>query len=479
MIPTPRPISAARKRQVAAASELIKGLRGAEALDLFAYHFPGDTKAFKQVEAVIKPLRLELRRLLAGEDIHVGIEILDPLLFRLIRDGSEDPIAEAVAELNQQAFHEPGFVLYPLHSYGVMRPFSFGRPSRDEVVFSDLGVAVVPPTKSIQQTIKFVEEAALALGINSSIPSHALSQEHANRRFRWLSENPLMMIRVRSYAVGAYENQSEYMRKLGLGAAQVMLLSVLADPTDPKRFSSSRSSDETLDIRHYLVFENAGAGRELSYRRVPMNLSATALAQLSDLNVDLHLETLKAPTGIQLSARSEAAINGLAVFHRANVVPGRQDTARTRFALKLLDSTYWFRRSFTGSAMDHEAIVSLAVAFEALLIDSYSGGVTARIVDRATHILKAEGQPRAVIEIVRKLFSARGNVVHAGSTTSKLDLPLARKAYAYCLMHILERLARIDETTTTAVGDLLGDVRPVRPTLGERVRRAWRAFTQN
>ncbi|GAA0195321.1 hypothetical protein GCM10009081_07640 [Brevundimonas nasdae] len=56
---------------------------------------------------------------------------------------------------------------------------------------------------------------------------------------------------------------------------------------------------------------------------------------------------------------------------------------------------------------------------------------------------------------------------------------MARKAYAYCLMHILERLAQIDETPTTAVGDLLGDVRSVRPKLDERVRRAWRAFKQN
>ena len=475
MIPSPAPITTTRRKQVVATTTLLNRLRGSESLDEFVYNFGEDTREFKQVEAAIKPLRLELHALLNQQDVHVGIEIIDPLIFRLIRGGSVDPVGDAVAELNQQSFHEPGFVLYPLHGYGVMRRFRLGAPEIEDVAFAALGIAVVPQTQSIQKTVEFVERAASALGISSPIPTHALLQEHANPRLKWLSENPLMMIRVRSYAVGAYENQSEYMRKLGLGAALVMLLSVLIDPQSSGRYSSSRSSGETLDIRHYLVFENAGGGRDLSYRRVPMNLSATGLAQLSDLNVDLQLEAMAASQAEK--DRVEAAVTAMGDFPRANVGPARPKTARTRFAAKVSDSVYWFRRSFTGSGTDHEAIVSLAVSFESLLIDSYAGGVTARIVDRAAHILTAEGQPDPVVEIVRKLFSARGDVVHSGSTSSKLDLPLARKAYAVCLVHLLERLGQVQENTTTAVGDLLGEVRPVRPKLWERLAKAWRAFS--
>ncbi|WP_396593824.1 hypothetical protein [Brevundimonas sp. R86498] len=481
MILTPAPIAPNRRKQVAAASTLLKGPRGTKTFDDFIFKYADSTKEYRQIEAVHKPLRQALRGHLLRQDIHIGAEILEPLLFRLIRDGSVDPVSEAVAELNQQAFHEPGFVLYPVHSYGVMRTFSLASPGpagTGDLVFTDLGIAIAPPTQSIKNTLAFVTRSAAALGITSPAPISEIRQEHANPRLHWLSKNPLLMIRVRSYSAGAYENQSEFMRRLGLGAAFVMLLSVLVDPRDEKRWNSSRSSNETLDIRHYLVGDNGGGGRNLSHRRVPMNLSPAGLAQLSDLNVNLHLDRLAAPAGTRLARRAEQAIVALEAFTRLNAVIQQPATARTRLSSKLLDSVYWFRRSFPAGSQDHEAIVSLAVAFESLLIDSYASGVTGRIVDRAIHILKAEGQPAPVQEIVRKLFSARGDIVHAGSTSTTLNLPLAREAYAFCLLHLLGRIGHVSETTTTAVGDMLGEVALVRAGLGERVRRAWRALMQ-
>lgn len=90
-------------------------------------------------------MRIEL---LNQQDVHVGIEIIDPLIFRLIRSGSVDPVGDAVAELNQQSFHEPGFVLCPLHGYGVMRRFRLGGAEIEDVAFAALDIAVVPQTQS-------------------------------------------------------------------------------------------------------------------------------------------------------------------------------------------------------------------------------------------------------------------------------------------------------------------------------------------
>lgn len=58
----------------------------------------------------------------------------------------------------------------------------------------------------------------------------------------------------------------------------------------------------------------------------------------------------------------------------------------------------------------------------------------------------------------------------------RIDLALARRAYAVCLIHVLERLAQVQTSTTTAIGDILGELRPVRPSLLQRLRGAWRGF---
>lgn len=270
-----------------------------------------------------------------------------------------------------------------------------------------------------------------------------------------LTDNPLMLIRVRSFSGGQYENQRAFTDKLALGTALVMMASVLTDPREGTRaavMSSARMNNfETRDINHYLVFENAGRRRRLQIRRVPMNLSPQVLAQLSDLAVDLDPESWATPRVTPQIDQLSRAFASFEPFHARH--GWQREGARGRVARKLFDSIFWFRRSFNSVADVREAVVALAVAFETVLTDSYgSTDVFHAKVERAL-----SDAPRAAElgEEVRHLFRARGQAVHLGGITEGPDLRLARRAYVRCFIHVAERLHAAPRESSAPIAVIL------------------------
>lgn len=455
-----RPPALARKTQkrLVAASEALAGLRRVRTLDDFVYYVEEEDPISRLVSPVVVELRNRAERTLRSHDVHVGRSIVEGAMFDLVRAGSSDPLGDFYSLVEGRGFHEFGFVLYPLHSFGVLHeePAFFGEQAPDEVVFPDNGVAITPQLNSAESAVAWLRRIAPQIGVTSKIPADVLFNHLRNPVLDWVTSNPLMVIRVRSYSAGQYENQNAYADKLALGTALVMMAAALTDPRADVHSAVSSTARvnnfETLDIRHYLVFENAGTRRKLEIRRVPMNLAPQTLAQLSDLAVDLDPQSWR-PERVHAAIRRLSRAVALFEPFRARYLSDGSGDARTRVARKIFDSVFWFRRSCNSIADPREAVVAQAVAFEVLLTDS---NVSLDVIlEKLEAALAGQRHVAALLDEVDSLFEARNEAVHAGAMMRRPDLALARRAYVGAFMHIAERLGAVPLETSSPIADML------------------------
>lgn len=439
-------------------------MRRVRTLDDFVYYVEEDDPISRLVSPVVMELRNRAERTLRSHDVHVGRTIVEGAMFDLVRAGSSDPLGDFYSLVEHHGFHEFGFVLYPLHSFGVLHeePAFFRDRAPDEVVFPDNGLAVTPQLNSAESAIAWLRRIAPRIGVTSKIPADMLFNHLRNPVLDWVSSNPLMVIRVRSYSAGQYENQEAYADKLALGTALVMMASVLTDPRSDVHSAVSSTARvnnfETLDIRHYLVFENAGTRRKLEIRRVPMNLAPQMLAQLSDLAVDVDPQSWRPKRVDAAIRRLSRAVALYEPFRARHLLTGGRD-ARTRVARKIFDSVFWFRRSFNSIADPREAVVALAVAFEVLLTDSNVS--RDGLLEKLEAALAGQRHVQTLLDEVDSLFEARNQAVHAGAMTTRSDLALARRAYVGAFMHIAERLDAVPpESSRPMAGILRAQPRP-------------------
>jgi hypothetical protein len=277
---------------------------------------------------------------------------------------------------------------------------------------------------------------------------------------KWVMKNPLIVLRIRTLTGTVYENQSTYLRKLSLATCQIMMCSTVAaaraNAPKPITSTSRVNNYETLDINHYLVFETTGPEKYLELLRVPRNVGVKELAQLSDLAVELDVKAWEDSSIVEPLQEVGVSIGKLDQYQRTHVVPGRKLDARGRLAEKLAHALFWFRRSFNSSHDIREAIVSLAVAFEALLSDGFAQGVTNKILERAATCIG--NLPEAITEnkALRDLFDARGSIVHQGSTSDDVDLLIARRAFVRSFVWITERLDSVPSKSDSPLAGIFG-----------------------
>ena len=96
----------------------------------------------------------------------------------------------------------------------------------------------------------------------------------------------------------------------------------------------------------------------------------------------------------------------------------------------------------------------MAVAFEALLSDGYSNGITATIVARAGVCLKAQRGSPTLVDAVKTLFDWRGAIVHKGEGPANTDLRQARRALALCFVEVMRRTTAAMPRQTLEIADL-------------------------
>jgi hypothetical protein len=327
----------------------------------------------RAIEHHLRVARAEVAKILWKNDVFIGIDVIDRLLFDLLLAGKgPNIVTDFIDFVQDRGLHRAGLVLYPLHSFGVLGLgfFRFFEKATTNMILSDAGLAITAQTNSREHTIRFLEEAKGAFGITQKLPVDLIHHFMRSRPLRWAEANPLLAMRVRSFSGTYYENQFIYMLKLRLATALFMMLSVLDDhhDADPvwKGGSSERINNwQTLDIKHYMTFETPGRkGQPLSCYCVPMNVGRLELAQLSDVNVDIdprHWRRKKAKGHLSDLRQALSAIESGYLNH---VILNSKDAVAQRVFRKLIISIDAFRRSFSAGARHTEAVISLAVALE-------------------------------------------------------------------------------------------------------------------
>lgn len=166
------------------------------------------------IEHYILNLRAAIARALWSHEIYVGRSILDECVLGAGKAGGGNIVGRVIADLAQAGAERPGFVLYPLTSFGMEMPILFDRSSslREWLAFPRAGYAVSGQQHSVKAAHERLDEMAAALGIRQRIAFEDV--RHFATHAIWLDRNPLMLVRLTSHTGDMYENQFVYSLKI-------------------------------------------------------------------------------------------------------------------------------------------------------------------------------------------------------------------------------------------------------------------------
>lgn len=459
------PLNARQQAHWNAAQTHLKSL-GHKDPEAFAFAKPkrGPSRpAYITVEKIFFEVLDLVRGELAGRHVHLGYTVLELAVFHAMRDGVSDPVAHIANSVMTRGLHEPGFVLYPLFGLGLLHAPNANLlrlPPSLEIIDGTAGVAVTSPLGTSEALSSFLDRAIGGLGVVGQRPQSSLDHALAMKGVTdWLLKNPLLLVRMRSVTMGARENQRAYLEAIAHRATLLALISALSKPRKPSRLLSLSTQgsrpDLTYDVRHYFVFESRGdAGQELRCDRVPMGPRRAPLLQLADLDIDIDPSVWSTPTIQNRVGALTDALLDLEDLHAAVAAKTPTAVLKGNVSEKLSTSLHWARRSFAAFADRREAVVAMAVAFEALLSDGYSAGVTQKIVDRAQACLKSRRASASLVNDVKLLFEWRGAIVHKGDTPATTDLRGARRAYVHAFTEVVKRTTAARPTQTLQVAHL-------------------------
>jgi len=406
-------------------------------------------------------VRAAIARSLWSREIYVGRSLLDEHVLACAKQGGGGIPAKILSDLASAGVERPGFVLYPLTSFGMkMQTLPWMNTGlKNYIVFRAAGFAVSAQTNSVERAYDRVVEMARGLGIRQKIDRHDV--EHFSHAAHWLKTNPLMLVKLTSHTGDMYENQFVYTLKIRSAAAALLMLHALSverDGTTDKFNSSAHVNNwETLDIRHYLIGEGRRSGK-ISTRRVPMNVSPLDLARLSDVAAVVSTEAMATNAMKRLERKIVSALKTVeqGYFRHVNLTTGSKTEAR--FYKRMVTALDWFRQSFGSHANESEAIVALAVAFETLLTDHYQNGVADRIKRRVGICLKGVPGNAAYQQSVIEIYYARGSIVHTGELGQAANIERAQAAFTRCFCSLVSRISTSRLVANETVRHLLGDV---------------------
>lgn len=413
------------------------------------------------IEHHILNLRAAIARALWSREIYVGRSILDDCVLNAGKVGGGNIVGRVIADLAQAGAERPGFVLYPLTSFGMKIPLFFDRSSslRDWVAFPRAGYAVSGQQRSVKTAHARICEMVVALGIRQRIAIEDV--HHFATHAKWLARNPLLLVRLSSHTGAMYENQFVYSLKIRTAASCLLMLHALSVEKSGavNRFhtTSDVNNWETLDIRHYMIGENL-PGRPISLRRIPMNVSALELARLSDVAAVISTDELSTARTKRMSTAVLKALKTVEQGYFRHVNLSGKDTVQKRLYKRLVTALDWYRQSFGSRVNESEAVVAIAVAFETLLTDTYQIGVADRIERRVGLCLKGVRGVDDYKKAVLALYHARSEIVHSGSLGQQANLVVGQAAFARCFIVLVSRLDGWTPVANAPIRDLLKDI---------------------
>jgi hypothetical protein len=120
-----------------------------------------------------------------------------------------------------------------------------------------------------------------------------------------------------------------------------------------------------------------------------------------------------------------------------------KNNVKSRVYRKFFRSLEFYRKSNRITDDEGENAIYLAIAFEILLTDNYGVGVTGRIIERVSKLLKGIKGNRKLKEAVNDLYKVRGQYVHTGSVSDSLCLKTAQVAYIKTFLSLSSRLTKL------------------------------------
>jgi hypothetical protein len=184
-----------------------------------------------------------------------------------------------------------------------------------------------------------------------------------------------------------------------------------------------------------------------------MHVAPADLAELSDVNIELipQLWLHRRP----IVKRIALALRTVEDGYIKHALLAKDSSVRSRVYRKLYNALAYFRRSFHFSADKGAAVVNLAVAFEILLTDFYSPGVSGRVPQHLSLALRGIQGQGLFTDEVKKLYDARSQAVHTAEIGQEVDMALARQAFVHALISITRRLPKLNTSAQEPIKELL------------------------
>jgi len=412
-----------------------------------------DPKILQGCEYHFLQVRNAILRKLRIRNFYLGASVLDEVFFQILTSSYVvDPIKETLEVIRDSGVLRPGFVLYPIHSFGVIGGglISSFTPAEIDFFIPELGLIVTPQTNSYETSIKFIKKGMHYLDIKKRLKTDLIEHWIRSRPLKWLERNPLLIVRMHNFPGEYYENQLFIVNKLRIAIVSLMMLNSIQDFISSKEgflFSSARTNNwETFDIKHYLVFYPKPHSNELTGDCVPMNVNRFTLSELSELPIEIDPKFWRYRTNLK-TAIIQTVISVEKGFYRYSFGAKRENN-KSRVYRKIFRSFEFFRRSFRKTDDVGEQIINLAVAFEILLTDFYTRGTAKKILDRLSKLLRGVKGVRKFKKSVSDLFEMRGQYVHSGFVDkNQFSIDVARTAYVYTLIKLNSKMIYLSYNT--------------------------------
>ncbi|MCW2982572.1 MAG: hypothetical protein JWR63_142 [Conexibacter sp.] len=393
-------------------------------------------------------------------EIFLGPEVLDQLLFFSLKDPDEpDPLVATLEFLRDRRVTRPGLIIFPLHSIGILRAglLRGNRKAESQFIEPDRGVAVTPQTNVLEHTIDFIDRTRIAFGVRKPIDPE-LIRHWRRSRAPWLEFNPLLALRLTSQRGSYFDTEPVVLSAVRAATARLAMISTLQaghpDRTSRLFSTSSMNNWETLDIHHYIVFaDNPAQTGSLEGDCVPIQSRRHRVVELSDLSIEIDPNFKGRRATV---AKIDRSVDLVYHGHLAHMWRRRRN-AQTRTHDRLFAALSYFLRSFHGDGRSWSAAVSLSTAFEMILTDSYSAGATRRLKRRLALVLRGVNGRSQYEAAFATLYSARGDLVHAGTDPTGLDLHLAQQAFVQAFVVLAPRVASLPTRTSRPMLALTGD----------------------
>lgn len=419
-------------------------------------------KVLDAIEVHLRKVSWKFRKTLYSYSVFIGASILDQILYDKIRDANvADPITAALSLIREVGIHKPGLILYPLHSLSLLGVGLWEKitSGRFELFVTDAALCVRGQTNSLDETIRFIERSADGLGIKRSVPVDSMEHYERSRPTKWLTRNPLLVVKAHTFSNGYYENHRFITLNLERACSLLLMLASLQNGFPVLKRESlfgtgGTNNWQTQDIHHFVLLEpKARSGRHFESRCIPMNSRAIELAELSSVNVSINLKAwvYRRPLMKKMCYALIDVENG---YLNTNILSDGT-SLRGRVYRKIMQSLRYFRRSFRYTTGDDD-LVMLTIALESLLTDSYAPNGGERLQERARILLKGHPRKTDCVEEIRKIYEARNQVVHTAMRETEVNLATVREAYVLCLLELVNRLPNLPKLSGNPIQQIIG-----------------------